>query len=67
MVAVMLMDKTVTFSSAHDKARMKDRATLQQRRKVKLIPSQEFERLHAVARSDGGNHVDGWNPSRAAS
>jgi 2-methylcitrate dehydratase PrpD len=45
MVAVMLLDKTVTFSSAHDKARMKDGATLRQRGKVKLIPSEELERL----------------------
>jgi 2-methylcitrate dehydratase PrpD len=45
MIAVMLMDKTVAFSSAHDKARMKDPATLQQRKKVKLIPNEELERL----------------------
>jgi len=45
MAAVMLMDKTVTFSSAHDKARMKDPATLREREKVKLIPDEELERL----------------------
>jgi 2-methylcitrate dehydratase PrpD len=45
MVAVMLMDKTVAFSSAHDKARMKDPATLQQRGKVKLVPNEGLERL----------------------
>src|SRR6266852_1031723 len=45
MVAVMLMDKTVTFSSAHDKARMKDQVTLGEREKVKLIPDEELERL----------------------
>ena len=45
MVAVMLMDKTVTFASAHDSARMKDAATQQERRKVQLVPDDELERL----------------------
>jgi 2-methylcitrate dehydratase PrpD len=45
MAAVMLMDKTVTFSSAHDKGRMKDAGTLREREKVKLIPDEELERL----------------------
>jgi 2-methylcitrate dehydratase PrpD len=45
MVAVMVMDKTVTFGSAHDKARMKDPATLREREKVKLIPDEQLERL----------------------
>jgi 2-methylcitrate dehydratase PrpD len=45
MVAVMVMDKTVSFSSAHDKARMKDPATLREREKVKLIPDEQLERL----------------------
>ncbi|HKV81617.1 MAG TPA: MmgE/PrpD family protein [Candidatus Sulfotelmatobacter sp.] len=45
MTAVMLMDKTVTFSSAHDKARMTDPATLRERAKVKLIPDGQLERL----------------------
>jgi 2-methylcitrate dehydratase PrpD len=44
-VAVMMLDKTVTFSSAHDQARMKDPATLQERGKVKLIPDEQLERL----------------------
>ncbi|MGH9359102.1 MAG: MmgE/PrpD family protein, partial [Terriglobia bacterium] len=38
IVAVMLLDKTVTFHSAHDFARMKDPAVLRERAKVKLIP-----------------------------
>jgi len=42
---VMLMDKTVTFSSAHDKGRMKDPATLREREKVKLIPDEQLKRL----------------------
>jgi 2-methylcitrate dehydratase PrpD len=37
MVAVMLLDKTVTFRSVHDKARMKDPAVLRQRAKVQVI------------------------------
>jgi 2-methylcitrate dehydratase PrpD len=45
MAAVMAMDKTVTFRSAHDKARMKDPATLRERAKVKLIPDEQLERL----------------------
>jgi 2-methylcitrate dehydratase PrpD len=45
MLAVMLMDKTVTFRSAHDKARMNDPATLREREKVKLIPDEQLERL----------------------
>jgi 2-methylcitrate dehydratase PrpD len=45
MVAVMLLDKTVTFASAHDKARLQDPAVLRERPKVQLIPDQELERL----------------------
>jgi 2-methylcitrate dehydratase PrpD len=37
MVAVMLLDKTVSFHAAHDKARMRDPAVLQQRAKVDLV------------------------------
>lgn len=45
MIAVMLLDKTVTFASAHDSERMKDAKTLRERAKVKLIPDAELERL----------------------
>src|SRR5258705_10731140 len=45
MVAVMLLDKTVSFMSAHDKGRLKDPATLRERAKVQLIPDQGLERL----------------------
>jgi 2-methylcitrate dehydratase PrpD len=45
MVAVMLLDKTVTFVSAHDKQRLKDAAALRERAKVQLIPDQDLERL----------------------
>ncbi len=37
MVAIMLLDKTVTFRSVHDKARMKDPAVLRQRAKVEVL------------------------------
>ena len=37
MVAIMLLDKTVTFRSVHDRARMKDPAVLRQRAKVEVI------------------------------
>jgi 2-methylcitrate dehydratase PrpD len=37
MVAVMLLDKTVTFGSVHDRARMKDPAVLRQRAKVEVL------------------------------
>jgi 2-methylcitrate dehydratase PrpD len=37
MVAIMLLDKTVTFRSVHDKARMKDSAVLRQRAKVDVV------------------------------
>src|SRR6266403_5972755 len=37
MVAIMLLDKTVTFASVHDRARMKDPAVLRQRAKVDII------------------------------
>jgi 2-methylcitrate dehydratase PrpD len=45
MVAVMLLDKTVTLASAHDRERLKDSTTLRERAKVQLIPDAELERL----------------------
>ena len=44
LVALMLIDGTVTFKSAHDTARMKDSAVLRERAKVQLIPDAELER-----------------------
>lgn len=38
MVAVMLLDKTVSFTAAHDKPRMGDPAVLRERAKVDLVP-----------------------------
>jgi 2-methylcitrate dehydratase PrpD len=48
MVAVMLLDKTVSFVSAHDKERLNNPETLRERAKVQLIPDQELERLMPV-------------------
>jgi 2-methylcitrate dehydratase PrpD len=45
MVAVMLIDKGVSFASAHDKARMQDPEVLRQRAKVQLLPDAELSRL----------------------
>ena len=45
MVAVMLLDKAVTFRSAHDIARMKDPDVLRARAKVQLIKDEELQNL----------------------
>ena len=45
MVAVMLLDKTVTFASAHDRPRMRDPSVLKQRAKVTLVQDEELEKL----------------------
>ena len=45
IVAVMLLNKTVTFRSANDEALMKDPAVLRQRAKVELIPDEALQRL----------------------
>jgi 2-methylcitrate dehydratase PrpD len=44
MVAVMLMDGTVSFEAAHDVARMQDAATLRTRARVEVIPDDELDR-----------------------
>jgi 2-methylcitrate dehydratase PrpD len=42
MIAVMLLDKTVSFRAAHDKPRMQDAAVLTQRAKVNLVRDEEL-------------------------
>jgi 2-methylcitrate dehydratase PrpD len=37
LVAIMLLDKTASFASVHDKARMKDPAVMRQREKVEVV------------------------------
>jgi len=48
LVAVMLIDKTVSFRAAHDKARMQDPAVLRERAKVQLVPDDQLEKLIPV-------------------
>ena len=45
MVAVMLIDKTVSFQAAHDKPCMQDAAVLKQRAKVNLVRDEELAKL----------------------
>jgi 2-methylcitrate dehydratase PrpD len=45
MIAVMMIDKTVSFRAAHDKTRMQDPEVLRQRAKVQLIGDEELEKL----------------------
>ena len=48
MVAVMLLDKTVSFKAAHDKGRMQDPAALHERAKVELIGDESLTRFLPV-------------------
>ena len=45
VLAMMLLDGTVSFTSAHDTERLKDPATLRERGKVQLIPDEGLEQL----------------------
>jgi 2-methylcitrate dehydratase PrpD len=45
MMAVMLMDRTVTFKSAHDKPRMTDATIQKHRAKVQLVGDEALERF----------------------
>jgi 2-methylcitrate dehydratase PrpD len=48
MVAVMLLDKTVSFHAAHDKPRMQDQAAFRERAKVNLVRDEELVKLLPV-------------------
>ena len=48
VIAVMLLDKTVSFHAAHDKQRMQDPAVLRQRAKVNLVRDEELSKLLPV-------------------
>jgi len=48
LVAIMLLDKTVSFRAAHDKPRMQDPVVLRMREKVQLVPDEELEKLIPV-------------------
>jgi 2-methylcitrate dehydratase PrpD len=45
LLAVMIIDKTVSFKESHDNDRMKDPAVLNLRAKVQLVPDAELDRL----------------------
>jgi 2-methylcitrate dehydratase PrpD len=44
IMAMMLLDKTVSFRSTHDKQRMQDPAILRERAKVQVVPDEELGR-----------------------
>src|SRR5260370_5917766 len=66
MVAVMLLDKTATFRSAHDKARMKDPTVLRQRAKVDVVADPRIDahrpRREAIAEVTlaDGTQMSAW-------
>jgi 2-methylcitrate dehydratase PrpD len=45
LVAVLLLDGTVSFKAAHDKARMEEAAIQKQRRKIRVVAEEELERM----------------------
>ena len=45
MIAVMLVDGTASFRSAHDQKRMQDPTILRERAKVELVPDEGLDRL----------------------
>lgn len=45
MLAVMLVDGTVTFKAAHDLARMKDPLVVRERSKINLVGDDELEKM----------------------
>lgn len=45
VIALMLLDKTVTFKAAHDKTRMTNPEVLRQRAKVRLVADSELENV----------------------
>jgi len=45
LIAVMLLDKTISFTAAHDKPRMQDPVVLRERAKVRLVRDRDLERL----------------------
>lgn len=48
LVAVMMLDKTVSFHAAHDKPRMQDPSVLKERAKVNLVKDEELAKLLPV-------------------
>ena len=66
MVAIMLLDQTVTFASAHDKARMQDPAVLRERAKVEVVADPRIDarrpRREAIVELTltDGTHLNEW-------
>ncbi len=58
MIAVMLLDKTVSFRAAHDKPRMQDPATLRERAKVNLVRDRGTCHVPAGARRGRRDRAD---------
>jgi 2-methylcitrate dehydratase PrpD len=48
LMAIMVLDKTVSFRAAHNKARMQNPAVLGMRAKVQLVPDESLEKLIPV-------------------
>jgi 2-methylcitrate dehydratase PrpD len=46
MMAVMLVDKTVSFRAAHDSARVGDPVIIRERAKIELVPDEQLELLY---------------------
>ena len=74
LCAVMLLDKTVTFKSAHELARMSDPAVLAQRAKVQLVGDDALEQfmprragIVEVTLSDGRTVTERVNDVRGTS
>jgi len=45
LIAVMLIDKALSFKAAHDEPRMQDPAVLRQKAKIKVVADESLERL----------------------
>ena len=65
MIAVMLIDKTASFQSAHDVARMQDPKILRERAKIQLVGDEALEKLMPqrvgiveVTLNDGTRYVE---------
>jgi len=52
MIAVMLIDRTASFTAAHDKPRMQDAGVLRQRAKVQLVKDDQLVPLLPVRVAD---------------
>ena len=48
MVALMILDGTVTFASAHDEGRMTDPAVIEFRKKIELVGEKDIPRRNAI-------------------